>query len=275
MSFINFYQLKKQQFQIVDHAAELAYRFILAFVPFVMLLFLTVNTLSRYIPGDFIVGLKRSMPGVFDSMIDVAQNNFVISPGFILANFFLIVFILRIYVVAVRTFMTVINTMRNTEEHRSFVILWLAAFKLSLSILLLIVLLFFSTRMMELFINFLFSYFSIQPLAAIFSYILRYSGVIVGFFVVNFLYRRAPCSGYTFRQAIPGSLFVVLLWLILPPLLDLFGKTLDHIAGSTTAVLISLFGFLLHVYLACILLLFGCVVNEYVLYKRSKNETDK
>ncbi|NLN98530.1 MAG: YihY/virulence factor BrkB family protein [Eubacteriaceae bacterium] len=270
--FFIFYQNKKKQFQIFDHAAELAYRFIMAFVPFLMLLYQFVNTFSRYIPGIYLESLKMSMPGLFDDMISIAQNNFVLTPEFILANFLLILFLVRIYVAAVRTFMKIINNMRNMEETRSFAKLWLGALKLSFLMLLLIVLLFFSTQIVETFINFLFTRLNMQPLVKIFSMILRYSGVFIGFFVLNFLYRRAPSSSYTYQQAIPGSLFVVILWSISPPLLTQIGKTLERITTNTTYILISLFSFLLYVYLACVVLLMGCIINEYVIDRRSKIE---
>lgn len=271
-SFLSYYQKNKNQFQIFDYAAELAYRFIMAFVPFFMLLYLTVNTFSRYIPGNYMEGLKMSMPGIFDDMMSLAQTNFEVTPGFVVANFLLLFFILRIYVSAVSTFMKVINKMRKIEETRSFVQLWLNALKLSFLVLLLIVLLFLSTQIVHEFIDYLFTRLNLQPLIRIISMILRYSGLIIGFFVLNFLYRKAPSFGYTYQQAVPGSLFVAVVWLIFPPILNLFGQTLEKITNNTTTILISLFSFLLYVYLICIVLLLGCIINEYVIFRRSKIE---
>ncbi|MEG0075979.1 MAG: YhjD/YihY/BrkB family envelope integrity protein [Eubacterium sp.] len=263
--FLNFLKIQEKKYNVLNLSAQLAYRILLAFIPFTMLLYNFLNWFSNTLNAELIHGINLFFPNFTKDFISIATKNAsdaqISSYTTIIFGFF----ILYASLCAIRSLILTVNKVMNIPEKRNYFIVWGFSFLylilLIIAILIVIYLYLFTQHIItaffvslnwfDFFINFWRS-FSLVYIITIITLLL--TGI----------YMFIPSKHLSFFAAFPGAIFVSSGWLLVLCLYRYFiWSHINFIDFSTS--LEGPFSMIIFIYLFCIILCFGCVVNLFFI----------
>lgn len=255
-----------QQFQdnkILNYAAQLSYSFLLAFIPLIMLMYNLAAFISVDLNSRIVLGLQSLLPSFLMPLLETASTNALGPQTSHLGNIIFGFFILYFSVFAMRALIITTTKVMFIAETRNYFYLWWIGF---------LYLLIFSA----LLIAFFFIYFLTHTIMTTFFEGLGLSFVLLRYWrllslcliasymalILTLVYMYAPPKPLPFLNALPGSILVSLGWLSVTFFYDYFVKNYFN-AESFTVFLEGPFSFIVMVYLICLLLVLGSVLNLY------------
>lgn len=254
---------------IVNLSAQMSFRTLSAFIPFLMLLYTFINWFSTSINKQFFAALAMILPQSIMSYVNFAMENATAYPVSSSTNLVIGFFLLYISVSAMHSLITSLNRIFGQDETRGLVALWVQSIVyLFLFLLLILFTLFFYLFGIKLF-GFIFGALNLSNLFAIFItlFSLIYI-VIIPTLIFTLIYMFAPKNHLSFFQALPGGLFVSIGWIVILVLYGIFANA--TINFSTFFLnLQGPFSLFFVVYLISFTLALGGVVNLY----SSRNES--
>ena len=248
---------------IVNLSAQMSFRILSAFIPFLMLLYNFINWFSASINQQFFAALAIVLPESIMNYVNFAMENATAYPVSTSTNLVIGFFLLYISVSAMHSLITSLNRIFGQDETRGFAALWVQSIVyLFLFLLIILFTLFFYLFGIKLF-GFIFGALNLSNIFAIFItlFSLIYI-IIIPALIFTLIYMFAPKNHLTFFEAFPGGLFVSIGWIVILFLYGIFAEA--TINFSTFFLnLQGPFSLFFVVYLISFTLTLGGVVNLY------------
>ncbi|AWW27007.1 YihY/virulence factor BrkB family protein [Acetobacterium carbinolicum] len=261
--FSRFLYVQGRKNNIINLSAQMSYRTLAAFIPFLMLLSSFINWFSASVNETFIFVLSKILPQSIMDYVNLAMENantISFSWG---TNLILGFFILYVSVSAMHSLISSLNRIFGQEENRGIVALWIQAVLYLFLFLLIIFLTVFFYLFGEKLLALIFSTLNLSEFFAVFIilFTLIYM-IIVPTFIFTLIYMYAPKNHLGFFEALPGGAFVSISWFVIIFLYTLFASSpLD--VNAFFFNLQGPFSLFFMVYLICFTLSLGGVVNLY------------
>ncbi|MDK2941751.1 MAG: rane protein [Acetobacterium sp.] len=261
--FSRFLYVQGRKNNIINLSAQMSYRTLAAFIPFLMLLSSFINWFSASVNDTFIFVLSKILPQSIMDYVNLAMENantISFSWG---TNLILGFFILYVSVSAMHSLISSLNRIFGQEENRGIVALWIQAVLYLFLFLLIIFLTVFFYLFGEKLLALIFSTLNLSEFFAVFIilFTLIYM-IIVPTFIFTLIYMYAPKNHLGFFEALPGGAFVSISWFVIIFLYTLFASSpLD--VNAFFFNLQGPFSLFFMVYLICFTLSLGGVVNLY------------
>ena len=272
MTFINrfsrflFTQGKKNH--IINLSAQMSYQALLAFIPFMMLVYNFLNWISTEMNGKFMAALSNFLPAsVLDYFHTAAENtiNTPISTG---SNLLIGFFILFVSISAMFSLIISLNRIFGQEETRSIPGLIVQAI---LYLLLFLVMILFTIIFYALGENTLYHIFNLFNLSQIFTVFLTAFGIlyvgVITTLIFTLIYKFAPKNHLSFFEALPGGLFVSIGWMSLLFIYNIVAKPFLNLTTFFNNVQGPFF-LCIFIYTICFTLTLGGVINLYSIDKK-------
>ena len=265
--FYFFVKNHKKNYSILNLAAQLSYRVLLAFIPFIMLIYNFFSWFAQGLNDQVLESLKVLFPGFLDEMFNTAAANAAGPQTSHWANIVFGFFILYASVCAVRSLILTINKVMLIPEKRNYFLVWgLAVLYLVILVILILVVFYLYIFTQKISTSF-FEYMNLSDIFIKFwqGFTLIYISAIIAL-LVTAIYMYTPSVRMSIFFALPGGVFVSLGWLSIIGLYEAFIK--NHLQiESLFSSLEGPFSLIIVVYVFCIILTFGCVVNLFLLKK--------
>lgn len=261
--FSRFLYTQGRKNNIINLSAQMSYRTLSAFIPFLMLLYNFINWFSAGINETLVFVLSKILPQSIMAYVNLAIENASTISFSWGTNLILGLFILYVSVSAMHSLITSLNRIFGQEETRGIVALWIQAILYLFLFLLIIFFTFFFYLFGEKLLAFIFSALNISEFFAVFIilFTLIYM-IIVPTLIFTLIYMYAPKNHLGFFEALPGGAFVSISWFIILFLYALFADAaLDF--NTFFVNLQGPFSLFFVVYLICFTLALGGVVNLY------------
>lgn len=248
---------------IVNLSAQMSFRALSAFIPFLMLLYNFINWFSASINQTLFSTLSVVLPKSIMSYVNFAMENANAYPVSTSTNLMIGFFLLYVSVSAMHSLITSLNRIAGQDETRGMVALWVQ----SIVYLFLFFLIVLFTLFFYLFGEKLFSFiFTALHLSNIFTiFITLFSMiyiVIVPTLIFTLIYMFAPKNHLNFFEALPGGFFVSIGWIVILFIYAVFANaTIDF--STFFLNLQGPFSLFFVVYIICFTLALGGVVNLY------------
>lgn len=261
--FSRFLITQSKKNNIVNLSAQMSFRTLAAFIPFLMLLYNFINWFSISIDKTLFSTLSIVLPKSIMSYVNFAIENAAAYPVSSSTNLVVGFFLLYISVSAMHSLITSLNRIFGQVETRGMIALWVQSIVyLFLFLVIILFTLFFYLFGIKLF-SFVFGALNISKIFTIFItlFSLIYM-VIIPILIFTLIYMFAPKTHLNFFEALPGGLFVSIGWIVILFLYAIFANA--TINFSTFFLnLQGPFSLFLVVYIICFTLTLGGVVNLY------------
>lgn len=248
---------------IVNLSAQMSFRTLSAFIPFLMLLYNFINWFSASINKQFFEALAIVLPESIMSYVNFAMENATAYPVSSSTNLVIGFFLIYISVSAMHSLITSLNRIFGQEETRGLIALWVQSIVyLFLFLLIILLTLFFYLFGIKLF-SFILGAFNLSNIFTIFITLFSLIYIIIlPTLIFTLIYMFAPKNHLSFFQALPGGLFVSIGWIVILFVYGIFANA--TINFSTFFLnLQGPFSLFFVVYLICFTLTLGGVVNLY------------
>ncbi|MBK5244155.1 MAG: YihY/virulence factor BrkB family protein [Eubacteriaceae bacterium] len=263
--FSRFLITQGEKNNIINLSAQMSYRALLAFIPFLMLLYNFINWASSELNGTLINGLSQVLPAAIMNDIDTAMDNAVNNPISLEANLVFSFFILYVSISAMYSLIISLNRIFGQKETRGMIALWFQSV-LYLFLFLIIILLTIICYLLgaEIFDQF-FAFLNLSHIFAIFlSIFSAIYLVIISALIFTLIYMFAPKNHLSFFEAFPGGIFVSVGWLLVffiyniltNPVMNLT-TFFNNIQGPLSLCIV--------IFMICFTLTLGGVINLYAL----------
>ncbi len=261
--FSHFLYIQGRNHHIVNLSAQMSYRTLSAFIPFLMLLYSFVNWFSAGVNETLIYVFSKILPPSIMTYVNLAMENSHTLTFSLGTNLVLGCFILYVSVSAMHSLITSLNRISGQEETRGMAALWIQSILYLFLFLLLIFFTFFFYLFGEKLFFFIFNTLDLSDFFAVFIifFTLLYT-LVVPTLIFTLIYMYAPKNHLGFFEALPGGAFVCLSWTVILSLYALFDDApLDF--DRFFSNLQGPFSLFVTVYLICFSLTLGGVVNLY------------
>jgi len=267
--FSRFLISQGKQNNIINLSAQMSYRALLAFIPFLMLLYNFLSWASIEMNGTLMAGLSKVLPPSVTTHINVAMDNAVNNPISFETNLVFSFFILYVSVSAMYSLINSLNGIFGQEETRGLIALWIQ----SIIYLFLFLIIIFLTLVFYLFgakiFDLIFIFLNLSQIFAVFLSVFSIIYcVIITSMIFTLIYMFAPKNHLGFFQALPGGLFVSIGWLLILFIYNIFANPamnlttfFDNIQGP--------FSLCILIYMICFTLTLGGIINLYALNQQT------
>lgn len=263
IDFFYFLKVFSKKQSIFHLSAQLAYRFLLAFIPFIMITCSIFGLLSTEIGSEILEGFQRIFPFFMDDFVTNAVESAAYPQGSIINLVIFPFYLLYALLCAMRSVTITFDKILGSTPAftvKDYLMSWAKAFGCLLSLLaavIFILAMYFFTQSVSIIF---FEYFDLwntpldlwNDLSTL--YILA---VIV--LVSAAVYMYFPTKHLSFFEALPGSIVTVLGWAFAMLLYQIFLNSRGPVQSLFT-LLEGPFAFIIVVYAFCLVLTFGCVV---------------
>ncbi|WKY47820.1 YhjD/YihY/BrkB family envelope integrity protein [Eubacteriaceae bacterium ES3] len=270
--FTLFILTHSKESNIINLSAQMSYRILMAFIPFLMLLYNFINIFSQTVNTALYADFTFLFPESFYNYFEFAQENSVKVTDSGNSNLIILFFILTVSISASYSLINILNRIFKDYEKRELIALWIQAtiyFFLFLAIILLMLIIYLVGEYLIYYLSLWFNFSS-------FSTILFNLFTIIYFFIVSaiiltLIYMFAPKKRLKLNHSYPGAVFVSFFWVIL----FMIYRFLIHSNVDFTNFFTDLQGpfiLMFEIYLIAFVLNLGAVVNLYFmkLYKRRR-----
>lgn len=276
--FSRFLYVQGRKNNIINLSAQMSYRTLSAFIPFLMLLYNFINWFSAGVNETLIFVFSQILPPSIMAYVNLAMENASTISFSWGTNLILGVFILYVSVSAMHSLITSLNRIFGQEETRGIIALWIQALLYLFLFLLIVFFAFFFYLFGEKLLAFVFSALNISEFFTVFImlFTLIYM-IIMPTLIFTLIYMYAPKNHLGFFEALPGGAFVSISWFMILFLYALFA----NLALDFSTFFFNLqgpFSLFFVVYLICFTLTLGGVVNLYGTKQSSvkqKNREDE
>ncbi|WP_373481770.1 YihY/virulence factor BrkB family protein [Acetobacterium sp.] len=261
--FSRFLYAQGRKNNIINLSAQMSYRTLSAFIPFLMLLYNLINWFSAGINETLVFVLSKILPQSIMAYVNLAIENASTISFSLGTNLILGFFILYVSVSAMHSLITSLNRIFGQKETRGIIALWIQAILYLFLFLLIIFFTIFFYLFGEKLLSFIFNALNLSEFFAVFIilFTLLYM-ILVPTFIFTLIYMYAPKNHLGFFEALPGGFFVSVSWFIILFLYALFANSaLDF--NTFFFNLQGPFSLFFVVYLICFSLTLGGVVNLY------------
>jgi membrane protein len=261
--FSRFLYVQGRKNNIINLSAQMSYRTLSAFIPFLMLLYNLINWFSAGVNETLFFVLSKILPQSIMDYVNLAMENantISFSWG---TNLILGFFILYVSVSAMHSLITSLNRIFGQEETRGIIALWIQSILYLFLFLLIIFFTVFFYLFGEQLLALIFNALNISEFFAVFTilFTLLYM-IIVPTLIFTLIYMYAPKNHLSFFEALPGGAFVSISWFMILSIYALFANAaLDF--NTFFVNLQGPFSLFFVVYLICFTLTLGGVVNLY------------
>lgn len=267
--FSRFLVTQGKKNNIVNLSAQMSYRALLAFIPFIMLLYNFINWFSSKMNDVFMAGLSKILPTSIIDYFHSASESAINTPISFGTNLVIGFFILYVSISAMYSLIISLNRIFGQEETRGTIALWfqsvLYLFLFLLIILLTIIFYLFGAKIFDLI-------FTIVNLSQIFDVFLTVFSVlyivIITALVFTLIYMFAPKNHLSFFEALPGGLFVSVGWMSILFVYNIFAKPFMNITTFFNNIQ-GPFSLCIVIFMICFTLTLGGVVNLYSMDRKA------
>lgn len=248
---------------IVNLSAQMSYRALLAFIPFMMLLYSFINWFSTEINNKLVSLLADILPTSLMNYIYFSMDNADTISFSLSSNMLIGFFILYVSVSAMHALIKSLNRIFGHDETRGLIALWIQSVLYLFLFLSIIIFTLFLYLFGERVFHFIFETLNLSELFTLFIAIFSCLYLlIVTTFIFTFIYMFAPKNHLTVSEAFPGGLFVSICWFIILLVYAFFADSfLDY---STFFLNIQgPFSLFIAIFVICFSLTLGGVVNLF------------
>lgn len=261
--FSRFLITQSKKNNIVNLSAQMSFRTLSAFIPFLMLLYNFINWFSISINKTLFSTLSIVLPKSIMNYVNFAIENATSYPVSSSTNLVIGFFLLYISVSAMHSLITSLNRIFGQEETRGMIALWVQSIVYLFLFLVIILFTLFFYLFGEKLFSFIFSALHLSNIFTLFItlFSLIYM-IIIPTLIFTLIYMFAPKNHLNFFEALPGGLFVSIGWIVILFLYALFANA----AINFSTFFLNLqgpFSLFLVVYIICFTLALGGVVNLY------------
>ena len=248
---------------IVNLSAQMSYRALLAFIPFMMLIYNFVNWFSIEVNNTLVSLLADILPTSIMNYIYFSMDNASTISFSLGTNMVIGFFIFYISVSAMHSLIKSLNRIFEPNETRGIIALWIQSVLYLFLFLSIIIFTLFLYLFGEKVFHFIFVTLDLSGLftmfIAIFSCIYI---IIVTTFIFTFIYMFAPKNHLTFYEACPGGFFVSISWFIILLIYAFFAHAfLDY--ATFFLNIQGPFSLFIVIFIICFSLTLGGVVNLF------------
>lgn len=268
--FYNFVVQQQKQYSILNLAAQLSYRILLAFIPFIMLIYNLINWLTKDLDNRILESLHMIFPDFLDDLLTTATTNASGPQTSLWANIVFSFFVVYAAVCASRSVLLIMNKILLIPEKRNYFFVW------GVAILYLIIFIFLIAAIFYI-------YIFTQKISTLFFEVIDLSAIFIKFWTIftliyicaitallgTAIYMFTPSKKLSLFQALPGGIFVSLGWLSIVALYELFASVrLQN--NSLFLTIKGPFSLIVVIYIFCIILTFGGVINLFLMKNTSQ-----
>jgi membrane protein len=253
-------------------AAALAYYFLLAVFPLLIVAFAIIPYFN--ISADDAMGFITSVvPGELASVFQDNIVNLVETPrgGLLTVG---IIGALWSASNGINAFIKASNEAYDVEEERSFIVVRLIAFGLTIAMILAVVIAILLPVFGNVILGFITSFLGIGSQMTILLHILRYViSILVITVLLMMLYRFAPNKKIPFKHIIPGALTASILWQVISFGFSIYISNFGNYSatyGSLGGIIILMIWF----FLTGIILMVGAIINVMYHKKELRENTE-
>jgi len=253
---------------IIILSAQMSYQALLAFIPFMMLLYNFLNWISSEMNDKFMTALSQFLP---DSILDyfhTAAENTAITPISTGSNLLIGFFILYVSISAMFSLITSLNRIFGQGETRGIPGLLIQAI---LYLLLFLGMILFTIIFYALGENILYLIFNLLNLSQIFTVFLTVFGIlyiaVITTLIFTLIYMFAPKNHLSFFEALPGGLFVSIGWMTLLFIYNIVAKPFLNLTTFFNDIQ-GPFSLCILIFMICFTLTLGGVINLYSIDKK-------
>lgn len=259
-----FIKNKWRSLNIVNLSAQLAYRFLLAFIPFIMLLYNFANRIAQGVSTELHNSLRASSLSFLDSFISTAKAGADTPKSSLYLNLIFLFFIIYASLCAVRATMVTMDKLLKPIERRNIFLSWPVAF-LYLIIGVVLALLVF---LLYLFIQNVFYVLLINLLSIGSFNILRdvLTRLYVGLAILLFLtliYKYFPSEKISTTEALSGALLATFIFALLYLFYTFVMSDIINAIGLLS-ILEGTFMMIFFIYALCFVVIFGATIILYM-----------
>lgn len=263
--FILFIIKESQKNHVINLSAQMSYRALLAFIPFLMLMYNFINWISGELNSTLLLGLSKIFPKSIMDYMNTAMENAINTPISLGTNLVFGFFILYVSISAMHSLIYSLNKIFHQEENRGIFALWIQSILYLFLFLILIISTLFFYAFGEKLLSFIFMSFNL-PKA--FSMLVTVFGatylLLVMTFIFTLIYKFAPKTNLDFFHALPGGFFVALGWMFLFYLYQFFASSLFNFA-QVLSDFQGPFSLVILIFLVCLLIILGALVNLFII----------
>lgn len=268
-----------RQTNLLNYAAQLSYGLMLAFLPLLMLLSLVFNLVfeNKKILQETLTFISAYLPDQIEILIKTSlernESNLVLHLNSSTAlNIALLIFMVYSVIRLFHSAMIIFTKISNMKEHRNFIQLWLWAFLDLISVLVLIAIsTYVYVEVRVLLLKFVDTFLdpNSRPIFNLFykRFIYVYITLILGF-TINWILSTFPAKKIKYREAVPGTIFVLIGLGIVMLIMKIFSDLLD-IEGFIL-ILDQGIIIMITIYLSSLVLLIGLLINNEIRKLRKK-----
>ncbi|KNZ40281.1 YihY/virulence factor BrkB family protein [Acetobacterium bakii] len=267
-NFTRFLFTEGKKNNIINLSAQMSYQALLAFIPFMMLLYNFLNWISSELNDKFMTTLSNFLPdSILDYFYTAAENtiNTPISTG---SNLLIGFFILTVSISAMFSLLNSLNRIFGQKETRGIPGLLVQAILYLFLFLVMILFTIVFYAFGETILHYLFNLLNLSQAFTVFltAFGILYVGVVTTL-IFTLIYMFAPKQRLDFFEALPGGLFVSIGWIALLFIYNLIAKPFlnlttffDNIQGP--------FSLCILIFMICFTLALGGVINLYTITKK-------
>jgi len=267
-NFTRFLFTEGKKNNIINLSAQMSYQALLAFIPFMMLLYNFLNWISSEINVKFMTAFSRFLPDSILDYFQTAAENTINTPISTGSNLLIGFFILTVSISAMFSLLTSLNRIFGQKESRGIPGLLVQAilylFLFLIMILFTIVFYAFGENILYLILNLL--NFSQAFTVFLTAFGILYIGIVTTL-IFTLIYMFAPKHRLDFFEALPGGLFVSIGWMSLLFIYNLVAKPFLNITAFFSNIQ-GPFSLCILIFMICFTLALGGVINLYSIDKK-------
>jgi membrane protein len=273
--FCRFLITQGKQNNIMNLSAQIAYRMLSAFIPFLMLLYNFVNWFSAGVNETIVFFLSRILPPSMMAYVNLAIENASAVSFSWGTNLILLFFALYVSVSAMHALIIALNRIFGQAETRGTVTLWLQAVIYLFLFLIIIFLTFFFYLFGEKLFFVIADVFDLSGLFILLTTLFSLIYVLmVPTLIFTLIYMFAPKNRLSFLVALPGGIFVSTGWSVILTLYGIYANSALDL-GNFFFNLQGPFSLFFSVYLIALTLTAGGLVSLYAASRTTLNKGGK
>ena len=253
--------------KIINFAAQMAYNVLLAFIPFAMI----IHSFFKWLSSDWSMQISEKiqelLPPFMDALLESAN---ILSYGpqtSFWSNLLFVLFVLYFSIAALRSLVITVTKVMQVKETRNYFKLW-GVGTIYLVFLIIFMFFFFAFYMITRYLTLYF--FNTMGLSDSFmTYWNLFTLVFLAAYLtvlLTFGYMYAPPQRMRLKNALPGSIFVSVGWLLVTSFYEYIIKRFIDLT-SLTLLFEGPFSFIVAIYFICLVLVLGAVINMYFYRK--------
>jgi len=272
IDFFKFLKNKNKKIHILNQAAQLCYRMLLAFFPSLMLFYNFITSLSKD-PNSILLALFNTLlPTVYQSFQDNTVFSYNASNSSLITNVLFSIFFVYAAALSIRSLIIIVTRVMSIPETRGFIGLWLLAFKYLFRFVIVFLGAFYFYFLTQSFDLFIVETFNVPTLYTI---LWRWASLLYIFLVVSLIllliYMYLPALQIPFSKAFPGVLFTITTWILAIVLKNGFFdfQILDIFFQFNSILMV-----ILMIYFMCITVILGALLNLFFIERtKATHET--